>query len=67
MKSKKVKSKLASNDPYQQRQFHLPSFEKRFEEWVKNTEEDVEYLVSGTKSYEEFKEELTGVKKKKKE
>lgn len=59
MKSKK---KLASSDQ-QRQEFDLKTFEKRFEEWVKHTDEDVDFLVSGTKSYEEFKEELTKVKK----
>lgn len=40
----------------------LKNFEKRFTEWAKSPDEDVEFLVSGTKSYQEFKEELTKVK-----
>lgn len=59
------KKKLSSNNEYEQRRFFPEQFEKRFNEWVKETDRDIDFLVTGTKSYEEFREEMLHEKKKK--
>ena len=64
MKPHKNKKKLASTEEYQQRQFFPELFEKRFNEWVKETDQDIDFNVSGTKSYEEFREKIIKPKQK---